>query len=123
MISGRRMLVYSELPRDSRNARLVRDDDNDVDRPRLIVMPPSIAPVVPASPGVRRRVRRIRSAPSLIEVVVVSIGLIATVAGLVAAGIFWNRISEPADRPAVVMTAPEPTPVERAAPIGSTVPQ
>jgi hypothetical protein len=117
------MLVDSELLRDSRNARLVRDDDDDVERPRLIVLPPVIAPVVASPPLLRRRPRRTRSAPTLAETVAISLGLIVTVAGLVAAGIFWNRISEPPDRPALVTTAPEPTPIERVAPIGPTGPQ
>jgi len=117
------MLVDSEQLRDSRNARLVRDDDNDVERPRLIVMPPAIAPVVASPPLLRRRPRRTGSVPSLAEAVAISLGLIVTVAGLVAAGIFWHRIAEPADRPATVTTTPSPTPVEHAVPISPTVPR
>jgi hypothetical protein len=100
-----------------------RADRLSAEPPRLIVMPPSIAPVVPSFRGVRRRPRLTRSAPTLAETVAISLGLIVTVAGLVAAGLFWNRITEPADRPAVVTTAPEPTPIERVVPIGPTVPQ
>lgn len=100
-----------------------RADRPTAEPPRLIVIPPSIAPVVPSSPGVRRRLRVTRSAPTLAETVAISLGLIVTVAGLIAAGIFWNRIAEPADRPAVVTTAPEPAPLERVVPIGPTVPQ
>jgi len=100
-----------------------RADRPTAEPPRLIVMPPAIAPVVPSFKGVRRRSRVTRSAPTLAETVAISLGLIVTVAGLIAAGIFWNRIAEPADRPAVVTTAPEPTPTERAVPIGPTLPQ
>jgi hypothetical protein len=58
------MLVDSEWLRDSRNARPVLADHSDIERPRLIVLPPAIAPVVASPQLVRRRPRRILSLSS-----------------------------------------------------------